>query len=84
VRHIGVSNFDVEQLRRIGQIAPVETLQPQYSLIERDVEQEILPFADRALPSSHGTATPSMFAISKAAVASRPKRPATWSTAPGS
>ncbi len=47
VKHIGVSNFDVEQLRRIQQIAPVETLQPQYSLIEREVEQEILPFAER-------------------------------------
>src|SRR6201993_1306914 len=47
VKHIGVSNFDVEQLRQIGQIAPVETLQPQYSLIEREVEQEILPFAER-------------------------------------
>ncbi len=47
VRHIGVSNFDVEQLRRIREIAPVETLQPQYSLIERDVEGEILPFAER-------------------------------------
>ena len=46
VRHIGVSNFDVEQLRRIQQIAPVETLQPQYSLVERDVEDEILPFAE--------------------------------------
>ena len=44
VRHIGVSNFDVEQLRRIGQIAPVETLQPQYSLIERDIERAILPY----------------------------------------
>jgi aryl-alcohol dehydrogenase-like predicted oxidoreductase len=47
VRHIGVSNFDVEELRRIQQIAPVETLQPQYSLIERDIEREILPFAER-------------------------------------
>jgi aryl-alcohol dehydrogenase-like predicted oxidoreductase len=47
VRHIGVSNFDVDQLRRIEQIAPVETLQPQYSLIEREVEQEILPFVER-------------------------------------
>jgi aryl-alcohol dehydrogenase-like predicted oxidoreductase len=47
VRHIGVSNFDAEQLRRIQEIAPVETLQPQYSLIERDVESEILPFAER-------------------------------------
>jgi aryl-alcohol dehydrogenase-like predicted oxidoreductase len=46
-RHIGVSNFDVGQLRRIQQIAPVETLQPQYSLIERDAEREILPFAER-------------------------------------
>jgi aryl-alcohol dehydrogenase-like predicted oxidoreductase len=47
VQHIGVSNFDVEQLRRIGQIAPVETLQPQYSLIERDIEHEILPFVEQ-------------------------------------
>jgi aryl-alcohol dehydrogenase-like predicted oxidoreductase len=47
VRHIGVSNFDVGQLRRIQQIAPVETLQPQYSLIERDVEREVLPYAER-------------------------------------
>jgi aryl-alcohol dehydrogenase-like predicted oxidoreductase len=47
VRHIGVSNFDVEQLRRIQQLAPVETLQPQYSLIERDVERELLPYVER-------------------------------------
>ncbi len=47
VRHIGVSNFDVDELRQIQQIAPVDTLQPQYSLIERDVERAILPFAER-------------------------------------
>ena len=47
VRHIGVSNFDVEQLERIADIAPVETLQPPYSLIERNVERQILPFAER-------------------------------------
>jgi aryl-alcohol dehydrogenase-like predicted oxidoreductase len=46
VRHIGVSNFDVGQLRRAQAIAPVETLQPPYSLIERAVEDEVLPFAD--------------------------------------
>jgi aryl-alcohol dehydrogenase-like predicted oxidoreductase len=48
VRHIGVSNFSVAQLRRAQAIAPVETLQPQYSLIARDVEADILPFAERA------------------------------------
>jgi aryl-alcohol dehydrogenase-like predicted oxidoreductase len=47
VRHIGVSNFSVEQLRRIQQIAPVETLQPPYSLVEREAEEELLPFAER-------------------------------------
>lgn len=46
-RHIGVSNFSVEQLRRVQEIAPVETLQPPYSLIDRDAEDEILPFAER-------------------------------------
>jgi aryl-alcohol dehydrogenase-like predicted oxidoreductase len=46
VRHIGVSNFSVAQLRRIQGIAPVETLQPPYSLVDRDAGDEILPFAE--------------------------------------
>ncbi len=48
VRHIGVSNFSVAQLRRIGAIAPVETLQPPYSLIDRGAEAELLPYCDEA------------------------------------
>ena len=48
VRHIGVSNFDVAQLERIQEISPVETLQPPYSLVAREVEDEILPFAERS------------------------------------
>jgi aryl-alcohol dehydrogenase-like predicted oxidoreductase len=47
VRHIGVSNFDVDQMRRALAIAPITSLQPRYSLIHRDVEEEILPFAAR-------------------------------------
>jgi aryl-alcohol dehydrogenase-like predicted oxidoreductase len=47
VRHIGVSNFSTAQLRRIAEIAPVETLQPPYSLIERDAEDSVLPYAER-------------------------------------
>src|ERR671931_1884710 len=47
VRHIGVSNFDASQLRRIQQIAPVETLQPPYSLVAREAEEEVLPYAER-------------------------------------
>ena len=44
VRHIGVSNFSVEQMERVRPIAPIASLQPPYSLIRRDIEAEILPY----------------------------------------
>ena len=44
VRWIGVSNFDVQQLRRAQAIAPVTSLQPRYSLVHREIEDEILPY----------------------------------------
>jgi aryl-alcohol dehydrogenase-like predicted oxidoreductase len=44
VRAIGVSNFNVEQMRRIQKIAPIDSLQPPYSLINREAERAILPF----------------------------------------
>lgn len=45
VRHIGVSNFNVQQMKRAQAIAPITSLQPPYSIIRSDVENEILPFA---------------------------------------
>jgi aryl-alcohol dehydrogenase-like predicted oxidoreductase len=48
VRHIGVSNFSVEQMRRAAEIAPVQTQQLPYSLLERGIEDEILPFCEQA------------------------------------
>ncbi len=45
VRWIGVSNFNVEQMKRAQQIAPITSLQPPYSLLVRKAEAEILPFA---------------------------------------
>lgn len=45
VRYIGVSNFNVAQMKRAQAIAPITSLQPQYSILSRDVEQEILPYA---------------------------------------
>ncbi len=44
VRWIGVSNFNVQQLRRGQAIAPVTSLQPPYSLVHRGIEDEILPY----------------------------------------
>jgi aryl-alcohol dehydrogenase-like predicted oxidoreductase len=47
VRYIGVSNFNVEQIKRVQKIAPVTSLQPPYSLLNRTVETEILPFCQK-------------------------------------
>ncbi len=44
VRWIGVSNFNVEEMRRAQAIAPITSLQPPYSLVRREVEQETLPY----------------------------------------
>ncbi len=44
VRHIGVSNHSVSQMKRLQAIHPIASLQPPYSMIAREVEAEILPF----------------------------------------
>jgi aryl-alcohol dehydrogenase-like predicted oxidoreductase len=44
VRWIGVSNFNVGQLKRAQAIAPVTSLQPPYSLVHREVEEDVLPY----------------------------------------
>ncbi|HEY1525993.1 MAG TPA: aldo/keto reductase [Candidatus Angelobacter sp.] len=48
VRYIGVSNFDALQMQRAMDIAPITSLQPPYSLLARQAEGEILPFAERS------------------------------------
>ena len=47
VRHVGVSNFNPEQMDEFSATLPVETLQPPYHLFHRDIEAEILPYARR-------------------------------------
>jgi aryl-alcohol dehydrogenase-like predicted oxidoreductase len=45
IRNIGVSNFNVDQMKRAQKIAPITSLQPPYSMLRRAIEQEVLPFA---------------------------------------
>jgi aryl-alcohol dehydrogenase-like predicted oxidoreductase len=45
VRYIGVSNFNVDQMKRVHTIAPITSLQPPYSLVTREIEKQILPYA---------------------------------------
>jgi aryl-alcohol dehydrogenase-like predicted oxidoreductase len=45
IRWLGVSNFNVVQMKRAQAVAPITSLQPPYSLVRRGVEDEILPYA---------------------------------------
>ena len=47
IRAIGVSNFSVAQMERALAIAPITSLQPPYSMVNRNVEAEILPFCEK-------------------------------------
>ncbi len=44
VRAIGVSNYDVEWLRKASDVATIASDQPPYSLIQRKIEKDVLPF----------------------------------------
>jgi aryl-alcohol dehydrogenase-like predicted oxidoreductase len=46
-RWIGVSNFSVPQMERIAKIAPITSLQPPYSMLVRDSESTVLPYAQQ-------------------------------------
>ncbi len=46
-RYIGVSNFSVAQMERVAKIAPITSLQPPYSMLNRSVEREILPYCEQ-------------------------------------
>jgi len=47
VRWVGVSNFDVEQMKRAAKIAPITSDQPPYSMIRRAIEAEVLPYCEK-------------------------------------
>lgn len=47
VRYIGVSNFSVAQMERVRKIAPITSLQPPYSMLNRKIEPEILPYCQQ-------------------------------------
>jgi aryl-alcohol dehydrogenase-like predicted oxidoreductase len=44
VRCIGVSNFNSAQMERARKIAPITSLQPPYSILSPEIEQDQLPF----------------------------------------
>jgi len=50
VRFIGVSNFRVKHLQKCEPIRHVDSVQPEYSMLVRDAEKEVIPWC-----AEHGT-----------------------------
>ena len=46
IRYAGVSNFNSEQIERIKNILPVSSFQPPYSMLKRNIEEELLGYCD--------------------------------------
>ncbi|MBP1932185.1 aldo/keto reductase [Ammoniphilus resinae] len=46
IRAIGVSNFSIDQLREAVKYAQIDVIQPEYSLLHRGIEKEIVPFCE--------------------------------------
>jgi len=44
VRYGGVSNFNVDQMKRIVSIMEITSLQPPYNMLKPEIEAEILPY----------------------------------------
>jgi aryl-alcohol dehydrogenase-like predicted oxidoreductase len=47
IRAIGVSNFSPAQMDRFRKRAPLANIQPPYNLFEREIEEDVLPYAER-------------------------------------
>ncbi len=67
IRHVGVSNFASGQIDELSRTRPVETLQPPYAMLRREIEADTLPYcAEHGIgvfiygPLAHGLLTGTM------------------------
>ena len=44
-RRVGVSNYSTDQITAFAAVLPAETVQPPYYLFRRDIEADLLPYA---------------------------------------
>jgi hypothetical protein len=67
IRHVGVSNYSPAQMDELSRTLPVETLQPPYAMLRREIESDVLPYcAEHDIgvlvygPLAHGLLTGTM------------------------
>jgi len=68
IRAIGVSNYSPEQMDAFRKVAPLHSVQPPYNLFERQIEQDVLPYAQQ-----HGIAVLAYGAICRGLLSGKMK-----------
>ncbi|OBH20674.1 aldo/keto reductase [Mycolicibacter sinensis] len=44
IRHVGVSNYDAEQIAEFSATLPVETVQPPFNMLRRELQDTLFPY----------------------------------------
>ncbi|MDQ2628863.1 MAG: aldo/keto reductase, partial [Actinomycetota bacterium] len=44
IRHVGVSNYDVDQIAQFSATLPVETVQPPFNMLRRGLQDSLFPY----------------------------------------
>jgi methylglyoxal reductase len=52
IRAIGVSNINILQLKEYQSVGVVDTIQPRYSMLDRKIEEELIPYCHNKNVSS--------------------------------
>lgn len=68
IRAVGVSNYTVEQMDTFQTVAPLQSVQPPYNLFERQIERDVLPYAQK-----HGIAVLAYGAICRGLLSGKMK-----------
>jgi aryl-alcohol dehydrogenase-like predicted oxidoreductase len=68
VRAVGVSNYTPGQMDAFRKVSPLHTVQPPYNLFERQIEQDVLPYA-----KDHGIAVLAYGAICRGLLSGKMK-----------
>lgn len=47
IRAVGVSNLSVDEMDKFQEVCPITAIQPPYNMLQRDIEQDIIPWSRR-------------------------------------
>jgi aryl-alcohol dehydrogenase-like predicted oxidoreductase len=69
IRSVGVSNFNIDELKRFHSVCPISAFQPRYNMIQRGIEAELVPWCEQ-----HGVSVINYWPLMKGLLAGKIRR----------